>query len=135
MDQVPRQQIVNQLSLPQEVMTRMKIARVRVRRRLVHHWQVHRVILARPGLYLIGPQRCQLVDVGVASAAATEMLVHHLLLMKVHLSSLYHKLFVPLTMLLPTPTLHVHTPPQTTTQQMMMTIVSTAHCNWRRRCR
>lgn len=98
-----------------------------------HYWLlVHRVVLA-PGLYLIGPQRSQLVDVGVASAAATEMLVHRLLLMNVHLSSLY--LFVPLNMLLPAQTLPVHTPLPTTTQPMMMTIVSTIHCNRRRQCR
>lgn len=121
-----------QLNLPQELMTRTEMARVR--RRLVHHYWllVHRVVLA-PGLYLIGPQRSQLVDVGVASAAATEMLVHRLLLMNVHLSSLY--LFVPLNMLLPAQTLPVHTPLPTTTQPMMMTIVSTIHCNRRRQCR
>ena len=44
-------------------------------------------------------------------------------------------LFVPLNMLLPAQTLPVHTPLPTTTQPMMMTIVSTIHCNRRRQCR
>lgn len=50
-------------------------------------------------IYLIGPQRCQLDDIGVASAATTKMLVHRSISADEQSLPL---LLVSLTMLLPT---------------------------------